>query len=67
MPVTHLEAEAQHYWSNAKRLRLTSGLTADRVDATDELAVISQYSEHPVIRRDVARLLGTEQAGAAKC
>ncbi len=67
MPVTHLEAEARHYWIHAKRLRMTSGLTADSDDATDELAVISQHSEHPVIRRDVARLLGAERADAAKC
>ncbi len=67
MSVTHLEAEARHYWSNAKRLRMTSGLATDTTDLTDELAVISQYAEHPVIRRDVARLLAADQAGAAKC
>lgn len=44
-----------------------SALTADNDDILDELSVIAQYAEHPVIRRDIARLLDADRASAAEC
>ena len=52
-----LENEALHYWKHVQRFRLMSGLAVDRSETADELAVLAQYSEHPVIRKDVARVL----------
>lgn len=52
-----IEQEARHYWRHVKRLRLTSGLTADSDDDRDELDVIRSMTEHPIIRRDISRAL----------
>lgn len=59
-----LENEALHYWTHVQRFRLTSGLTVDKSETADELAVLAQYSEHPVIRKDVIRVLRSGSAVA---
>jgi len=58
----HIEAEAQHYWRNVKRLRLTSGLATDAADTVDELDLIRAHTENPVIRRDISRALADKQS-----
>lgn len=61
-----LANEALHYWRNAQRFRLASRLATDTSEWADELATVAQYTEHPVIRRDVQRALGANAAVAAK-
>jgi hypothetical protein len=39
-------------------------LAVDRSETADELAVLAQYSEHPVIRKDVTRVLESGMAVA---
>ena len=58
----HIEHEIQHYWKHVKHLRLTSGLAADSADTVDELDVVRDMTENPIIRRDISRAL----AGAQK-
>jgi hypothetical protein len=41
-------------------------LATDTSEWADELAVVEHYTTHPVIRRDVQRALGTDQAVAVK-
>jgi hypothetical protein len=41
-------------------------LTEYSADTADELSLIAQHTSHPVIRRDIARLLAADQAVVAK-
>lgn len=61
-----LANEALHYWKHVQRFRVASVLAHDKADLADELALMAQYTEHPVIRQDVHRVLGAERAAAAK-
>lgn len=61
-----LANEALHYWKHVQRFRVVSVLAHDRADLADELSLLAQHSEHPVIRRDVNRVLGTKRAAGAK-
>ena len=61
-----LRDEALCYWRNAKRFRLASRLATDTSEWADELAVMVQYTQNAVIRRDANRALGANSAVAAK-
>jgi len=67
MRSTHLEREARHYWEHAKRVRMKSGLAGDMADSRDELSLVMLHSEHPVIKRDVAKLLDQQAEARARC
>ena len=55
-----LELEAQFYWDNVRRLRLTSVLEADKAEIADDLEVVALHTESAVIRRDINRALGRD-------
>ena len=61
-----LANEALHYWKHVQRFRVVSVLEHDRGDLVDELSLLAQHTTNPVIRRDVNRVLGADQAAAAK-
>jgi hypothetical protein len=61
-----LANEALHYWKHVQRFRVVSVLAHDRADLADELSLLAQHSEHPVIRRDVVRLLAPAVHADAK-
>lgn len=61
-----LEREAWVYWRTAWNFRLKARAGVDAPEETDDLAVIAQHTEHPVIRHDVTRLLVGGAAPAAK-
>lgn len=46
---------------------MKSGLAGDMADSRDELSLVMLHSEHPVIKRDVAKLLDQQAEARARC
>lgn len=52
-----LAREAWVYWSAAERFRVSQREGYPAPEEEDDLAVIFTHTEHPIIKRDCARML----------